>query len=503
MKKHTEWITAVEFSPDGVLLATGDRNNGLIVWEAQTGREFYDLRGPHRGHHRRLAGGSTRTSSPRRARTATVKLWEMENGGKIKTIGAHGGGVESVRFAKDGRLVTDRPRPHGPALGRRTATSSATSRRSATWPSRPSSRHDESKVIAADWSGEVRVWDAKDGQRLANLAVNPAPDRRPARPGAAGSSPPRRPRPIRCPSNSAPLQDAAARRRRGPGEGPARAHRGRAGRREADRGGPAARPGSEGEGRRGRRGRGHAPGRRAARRAGPVGAVRGREGRRPSPSQAEKAAIDALTAAKAATEKALADKTAHDPAVAAAAAALKAAKTPEATAKAAAELAKQAQKVRRADPGPRRRGLPPGSATRQNRRRRPPPPRRPRPRRRRLRGLVARAASLAVQSARDADRSALDQEKAAADKALADARAAPPSGGQPRSPTSKKDLEQATAAKAAADKALAEKRAPLDAAVARAKALKAELDALSVESKRSGAKGGLAATSPAGPQAKR
>ena len=45
MRKHTEWITAVEFSPDGVLLATGDRNNGLIVWEAQTGREFHDLRG--------------------------------------------------------------------------------------------------------------------------------------------------------------------------------------------------------------------------------------------------------------------------------------------------------------------------------------------------------------------------------------------------------------------------------------------------------------------------
>src|SRR4029077_19529598 len=39
MKKHTDWITAIEFSPDGVLLATGDRGNGLIVWESNTGRE--------------------------------------------------------------------------------------------------------------------------------------------------------------------------------------------------------------------------------------------------------------------------------------------------------------------------------------------------------------------------------------------------------------------------------------------------------------------------------
>ncbi len=36
IKKHTEWIYAVEFSPDGVLLATADRNGGLFVWEAET-----------------------------------------------------------------------------------------------------------------------------------------------------------------------------------------------------------------------------------------------------------------------------------------------------------------------------------------------------------------------------------------------------------------------------------------------------------------------------------
>ena len=116
MRKHTEWITAVEFSPDGVLLATGDRNNGLIVWEAQTGREFFDLR----GHQAAITDVSWRLDSNVVASSSedgTVRLWEMENGGNIKTIGAHGGGVASVRFAKDGRLRHDRPRPRGPALG--------------------------------------------------------------------------------------------------------------------------------------------------------------------------------------------------------------------------------------------------------------------------------------------------------------------------------------------------------------------------------------------------
>ena len=46
IKKHTDWIYAVEFSPDGVLLATADRNGGLFVWEAETAREYQNLAGP-------------------------------------------------------------------------------------------------------------------------------------------------------------------------------------------------------------------------------------------------------------------------------------------------------------------------------------------------------------------------------------------------------------------------------------------------------------------------
>jgi hypothetical protein len=65
----------------------------------------------------------------------------------------------------------------------------------------------------------------------------------------------------------------------------------------------------------------------------------------------------------------------------------------------------------------------------------------------------------------------------------------------------KKEHAQASAVKAGAEKALAEKKAPLDAAVARAKALAAELEALAVEQKRftpQPAKGGLASAAQPG-----
>ena len=57
IKKHSEWVTQVQFSPDGILLATGDRNGGLHVWEARTGNAFYTLDGHKKSHHRlKLAG---------------------------------------------------------------------------------------------------------------------------------------------------------------------------------------------------------------------------------------------------------------------------------------------------------------------------------------------------------------------------------------------------------------------------------------------------------------
>ena len=37
LKKHTDWITAIEFTPDGKQLATADRAGGILLWDAPTG----------------------------------------------------------------------------------------------------------------------------------------------------------------------------------------------------------------------------------------------------------------------------------------------------------------------------------------------------------------------------------------------------------------------------------------------------------------------------------
>ncbi len=46
LRKHTDWIFSLAFSPEGLRLpASGDRFGGLQVWEARSGREFLTLRG--------------------------------------------------------------------------------------------------------------------------------------------------------------------------------------------------------------------------------------------------------------------------------------------------------------------------------------------------------------------------------------------------------------------------------------------------------------------------
>ncbi|MBI5395178.1 MAG: hypothetical protein HZA91_07770, partial [Verrucomicrobia bacterium] len=104
MKKHTDWVTAAEFSPDSKLLATGDRNGGLVVWESERGEEFYTLTG------HKAAITSVCWRSPEvlvsASEDGTVKIWTMDEGQQAKNWTAHGTGTLALRAAHDGRMVT-------------------------------------------------------------------------------------------------------------------------------------------------------------------------------------------------------------------------------------------------------------------------------------------------------------------------------------------------------------------------------------------------------------
>ena len=174
MKKHTDWVTAASFSPDGVLLATGDRNGGLMVWESQTGRDYLTLA----GHTAAITAVSWRADSNILAtgsEDGTIRLWEMENGGQVKSWNAHGGGVAALEFTRDGRLVSI-GRDKQPKIWAQDGNQQRAFDPCADLGLAISFCDETDSVIVGDWTGELRVWKAADGARLAgDVTANPLP----------------------------------------------------------------------------------------------------------------------------------------------------------------------------------------------------------------------------------------------------------------------------------------------------------------------------------------
>lgn len=171
LKKHTDWVTSIAFSPDGVLLTTGDRNGGIFAWEAMTGLEYLSLTG-HKGCITGIAWRADSNVVASGSEDGQIRLWEVMDGKNIKTWTAHGGGVQSVEFCRDGQLVSagrDKVAKLWDQNGKQIRAYPAFRdiALSVTY------SDDAKRVIAGDWTGQIKVWTAENGQEVGELTANP------------------------------------------------------------------------------------------------------------------------------------------------------------------------------------------------------------------------------------------------------------------------------------------------------------------------------------------
>jgi WD40 repeat protein len=160
-RKPTDWVLSVGFSPEGLLVAAGDRFGGLFVWETKSGKEFHTLR----GHTKAITGIAWRADSDAFASCSedhSVRVWDMHTGTETAKWDAHDEGAADLAWHTSGALVTagrDGRVKLWDAKGKLTAelgpADDAVLKVGFT--------ADTKTVVSGDWSGAVRVWPVAGG----------------------------------------------------------------------------------------------------------------------------------------------------------------------------------------------------------------------------------------------------------------------------------------------------------------------------------------------------
>ncbi|MFN6219299.1 MAG: pentapeptide repeat-containing protein, partial [Aphanizomenon sp.] len=97
-------VLAVAFSPDGKVLATGEKDGRVRLWNVITGKELLTLRGHSSGVISVAWSGDSLTLASG-SFDKTVKLWNVQTGNCVRTLEGHSNSVNSVAWSGDSQTL--------------------------------------------------------------------------------------------------------------------------------------------------------------------------------------------------------------------------------------------------------------------------------------------------------------------------------------------------------------------------------------------------------------
>ena len=108
--RHREKFTAVSFSPDGSILATGDTDNEVCLWEIHTGEQYLigEQIATFTDHAETVTSvafspdGKTLASA---SLDKTIRLWDVKARKHLKLLTGHEKGVNVLAFSPDGNIL--------------------------------------------------------------------------------------------------------------------------------------------------------------------------------------------------------------------------------------------------------------------------------------------------------------------------------------------------------------------------------------------------------------
>ncbi len=104
LQGHDEGVRSISFSPDGQTLATASDDNTIKLWNLETGGEIRTLRGHDRGV-RSVSFSPDGQTLATASDDNTIKLWNLETGEEIRTLQEQDEEVRSVSFSPDGQTI--------------------------------------------------------------------------------------------------------------------------------------------------------------------------------------------------------------------------------------------------------------------------------------------------------------------------------------------------------------------------------------------------------------
>jgi WD40 repeat protein/tRNA A-37 threonylcarbamoyl transferase component Bud32 len=104
LRGHAGAVTALAFSPDGKLLASGSADQTIKLWDTGTGKEILTLG----GHEKQVTSLAFSPDSKRLVSGSmdrTVKIWDTATGREQQSLEGHAEAVTAVAYSSDGRHV--------------------------------------------------------------------------------------------------------------------------------------------------------------------------------------------------------------------------------------------------------------------------------------------------------------------------------------------------------------------------------------------------------------
>ncbi|HTU91713.1 MAG TPA: WD40 repeat domain-containing protein [Gemmataceae bacterium] len=174
-------VRSLAFSPDGQMLAAGDFDNRIRLWNVSSGDEARLLKGHRQVPVRGKNGVFCLAFSPDGARLASgaadgiVRIWDVKSGKELACCAGHGDRVRALAFAPDGKCLASAGADNAlrlwdPANGRAIGPLPQEGGAVVGMSVAPDGR----TLALVQLPGRLRLWDAATGKELPRMPKGPA-----------------------------------------------------------------------------------------------------------------------------------------------------------------------------------------------------------------------------------------------------------------------------------------------------------------------------------------